>query len=249
MAPTIPKDLSRSTWKKIKPLLMKKTGLGEALDEFATKKKEALKTPRKSLFLALGKDLQKIKDGVKKATDVATAGKHKDTIESLKAYPALIAKEASAVSLEASKYEEKVKAGEKPTNFDFTWWDARRPIVKLDEDARLKMKMDFFWDHYEQYRGLDMNSNAGDVIAKRVNCLRQMSPGISQSETAINKMIASCLPGDHDHTKAALQHYLVLLAAYKIQRKQWVTAEKQRAKTLPALKDKMEEILTGDPDY
>jgi hypothetical protein len=249
MAPTIPQDLKRSTWKKIKPLLMKKTGLGESLEKYAKARSDADKVKRYSLYMAAGKALDEVKKAVKTATDVATAGKHKDTIESLKAYPALVQKEAAAVAVESIKYLEKIKPNELPQNFNYTWWDAHRPPVKLDEDPKLKLKMDYFWDHYQQYRGLDLNSVKTDDIGKRVNCLRQMSPGINQSEAAIKKMIASCLTGDHNNTKAALQHYLVLLNGYKATRKQWVAHEKNTAKTVPALKQKMDEILTGDPDY
>ena len=249
MAATMPKDLKRSTWSKIKPLLMKKTGLGEALEAYAKKKAEVLKKPRKNQILALQKELEKINAAVKNATTVAQAGKHKDVVESLKGYPGLVAAEAKALMDETAKIAEKIKPGEKPVNLDISWWESRRPLLPLDEDPKLGVKMAYFQDHWDIYGSSNLNDADKTAYTKRVNCLRQMTPGLNQTKAAIEKMISACLDGDHDNTKVALKHYVNLIAAYSARRKQFVAREKAFAQNSPELKKIIHEKLNGDPDY
>ncbi len=110
MAATLPKDLKRETWKKIKPLLMKKTALGEALEAYGKKSEAVLKKPSLAGFGELTTELETLKSAVAKAVVAAKAGKHKDCEESLKGYTALIAREAQKIMAEQSTYQKDLDA-------------------------------------------------------------------------------------------------------------------------------------------
>ncbi len=132
---------------------------------------------------------------------------------------------------DAAKHElvtEKIKPGEKPTNWHGDWWTARAP--KGIADDKLATKIEFFWAHYAAYPGY-VGKNDDTNAGKRINCLRQMIAGLDQGEAAIKATISRCKPGIHDNTKAALQHYLTFLPKYRQDRKGWIDNEKVIAKT------------------
>ena len=127
---------------------------------------------------------------------------------------------------------EKIKPGEKPTNWASAWWTARAP--RGIPDDKLATKIEFFWAHYIAYPGY-VGKNDATNIDKRINCLRQMIAGLDQGEKAIQATILRCKPGIHDNTKAALQHYLTFLPKYRTDRKQWIDNEKETGKKFPAV--------------
>ncbi len=149
---------------------------------------------------------------------------------------------------EPAPAKEKIKPGEKPTTLNYGWWRARKP-ADLKEDPKLKVTMDYFWDHYTMYKDANGDATDNQQITARINCLRQMTPGLNQSEAAIKKTIANCEAGKHDNSKAALKHYLLLITAYRMQRKQFVTREKSKVNTIVGLQAILDEKLKGDPDY
>jgi hypothetical protein len=125
---------------------------------------------------------------------------------------------------------EKIKPGEKPANWHGPWWTARAPRGIADD--KLATKIEFFWAHYDAYPKY-VGKNDSKNISNRINCLRQMIAGLDQGEAAIRATITRCKPGIHDNTKAALQHYLTLLPAYRKQRKAWIDKEKIVGQTVP----------------
>jgi hypothetical protein len=143
---------------------------------------------------------------------------------------------------------EKIKKGEVPPSLDYAWWRARKP-KDLQEDPKLKVTMDYFWDHYTMYKEANPAVTDNKLMTERINCLRQMTPGLNQSEQAVQKTIANCDNVRHANSKAALQHYLKLIHAYRLQRKQFVTQEKTRTGQIPGLQAVLDEKLKGDPDY
>lgn len=138
---------------------------------------------------------------------------------------------------------EVVKPGEKPKDLDDAWWKAHKP-PRL-QDANLAVKMNFFWCHYGPYKSANAKTTDDQEIMNRINWLRQMIAGLDQTQKAVEETIKKCKPGVHDNTKAALQHYLVLIPAFRKLRMQWIDQEKVRAKTSDSVRNHLQEKLIG----
>ena len=102
-----PTDLTSKTWNKVKGLTVPKTGFGEKLDAYqaAKRKTEDLPTRNLKAFDTAAKALGDITKHIPVAQQKCNKTLHKDTIEALGAYKALVDKEGGELHSAAVKYQ------------------------------------------------------------------------------------------------------------------------------------------------
>ena len=100
-----PKDLSQAWWSKNKATTLKSTGLGKALGEY---EKVRAGTPSLKYYQDCLKALNKLPAAVAKAEKACNAKLHKETLDALGGYKAVISKEAQEVAKEDTDYAKKL---------------------------------------------------------------------------------------------------------------------------------------------
>ena len=120
-----------------------------------------------------------------------------------------------------------MKTGDKPTNFDYAWWEKNK-TKGFVEDPKFKTRLMFLQVAYTHYKTLDVNSKVDKVMTDRANQIRQMVAGLKETKVAINNMLKKKIGKDAPDapTIVALKTYLELMKKAEMERQNWIKIER-----------------------